>query len=116
MKRLRVLVVEDELLTAMDLEGVINEISPAVVIIKTSIASTKKVLDELFDLAFLDIEVTDGKTFEVAQILEEKNTPVVFVSGTSLEDVPNELRGVPFVRKPFRRVEIQQVLVNGLLS
>jgi hypothetical protein len=30
------------------------------------VASAKEALHEIFDLAFLDINVTNGKTFEVA--------------------------------------------------
>ncbi len=46
------------------------------------VAATKKILHEALDFAFLDVYVTDGKTFEFAQILECKHVPFVFVSGS----------------------------------
>jgi hypothetical protein len=46
------------------------------------VAATKKVLHEALDFAFLDVDVTNGKTFEVAQILEHKRVPFVFISGS----------------------------------
>jgi response regulator RpfG family c-di-GMP phosphodiesterase len=66
MKKLRVLIVEDEILIVIDLEAIIAEIFPPIVIVKTPVASTKKVLHEPFDFAFLDVDVTNGQTFEVA--------------------------------------------------
>jgi DNA-binding LytR/AlgR family response regulator len=113
MNKLRVLVVEDEIVTAMELEATIIEITAATVIIKTSVASTMKVLQETFDFVFLDIEVTNGKTFEVAQILGRKRIPFAFVSGSSPEHLPHELRVVPFIPKPFRRSEIKQALLSA---
>ena len=54
-----------------------------------------------FDAAFLDIDVLDGKTFEVAALLHERGTPFAFVSGSRPEDVPPPLRSVPFLPKPY---------------
>jgi CheY-like chemotaxis protein len=112
MEKLRVLIVEDEAVTALDLAATIAEVVPATVITKASVASTKKVLDEPFDFVFLDVDVTNGKTFEVARTLREKGVPFVFVSGSLPDDLPDELRVVPFIPKPFRRSQIEQVLTR----
>jgi DNA-binding LytR/AlgR family response regulator len=77
------------------------------------VASTKKVLHEPFDFAFLDVDVTNGKTFEVARLLGEKGVPFVFVSGASLNDLPDELRDVPFIPKPFLPSQIKQALLGS---
>src|ERR1700730_2862018 len=69
---LHILIVEDEPLVAMALEMMITEIVTAAVVVEASVAATKKVLHEALDFAFLDVDVTNGKTFEVAQILERK--------------------------------------------
>ncbi len=82
MKMLRILIVEDEPLVAMDLEIMVTEIVTAAVVVEASVAATKKVLHESLDFAFLDVDVTNGKTFEVAQILERKRVPFVFISGS----------------------------------
>jgi hypothetical protein len=71
-------------------------------VVEPSVAATKKVLHEALDFAFLDVDVTkNGKTFEVAQILEFKHVPFVFISGTPQEELPSDLRSVPFIRNPF---------------
>ena len=87
MKILRILIVEDEPVVAADLEIMVTEIVPATVVVEASVAATKKVLHEALDFAFLDVNVTDGKTFEIAQMLERKHVPFVFVSGSPQEQL-----------------------------
>jgi DNA-binding LytR/AlgR family response regulator len=109
----RILIVEDEPFTAMDLEAIVTAVVPAVVVKKASVASTKDVLDEPFDFAFLDVDVTNGKTYEIAQILGKKRVPFAFVSGSLPADLPQELRGAPFIPKPFRPREIVAALKSA---
>lgn len=54
--------------------------------IEASVAGTKKVLDEDLDFAFLDIDVTNGKTFEIAKTLERKHVPFVLPLGLGFAD------------------------------
>ena len=62
MEPLRVLLVEDEPLISMSIEELVEETVNSVVIIKTSVFETKKVLHEIFHLALLDVDVTNGTT------------------------------------------------------
>jgi DNA-binding response OmpR family regulator len=97
MKTLHILIVEDEPWIAMDLEMIIIESVTATVVVEGSVAGTKEVLHEALDFAFLDVDVTNGKTFEIARILERKH-------------VPFELRSVPFIPKPFHAAQIEHAL------
>jgi CheY-like chemotaxis protein len=106
----RVLIVEDEPMIAMDLEDTITGLIAAVVIIKSSVADTVQVLPEPFDFAFLDVDVTNGKTYAVAHALTEKRVPFAFVSGSLRHHLPVELQAVPFVSKPIDRKAIANVL------
>ena len=106
----RILIVEDEPWIAMDLETIVVELVTASVVVEGSIAGTKEVLQEALDFAFLDVEVTDGKTFEIAQILERKHVPFAFVSGSPQDQLPFELRTVPFIPKPFHAAQIESAL------
>jgi CheY-like chemotaxis protein len=99
MKTLHILIVEDEPLVAMDLEMMVTEIVTAAVVVEASVAATKKVLQEALDFAFLDVDVTNGKTFEVAQILERKHVPFVFISGSPQDQL-----------KPFHAAQIEHAL------
>jgi len=55
----------------------IIEVVTATVVIERSAAAAKKGLDEILDFAFLDVVVTNGKTFEIANILTHKHVPFV---------------------------------------
>ena len=110
MKMLNILIVEDEALVAMDLEMMITKIVPAAIVIEASVAATKKVLHEGLDFAFLDVDVTNGKTFEIAEILERKHVPFAFISGSRQDQLPFELLSVPFIPKPFYPAQIESAL------
>jgi DNA-binding LytR/AlgR family response regulator len=108
---LRILIVEDEPLVALELEMMVSDFVSAAIVVEVSVAATKKVLhqDDL-DFAFLDVDVTNGKTFELAQILGRKHVPFVFVSGSPQDQLPSGLRDVPFIPKPFFRAQIERAL------
>jgi DNA-binding response OmpR family regulator len=52
-------------------------------------------------MAILDIDVVDGKTYELARRLRRRRTPFIFVSASRREEVPAELRAAPFIAKPY---------------
>ena len=110
MKPLRILIVEDEPLLAMNLKEMVDEFVTANVVAEPSVAATKTALRKAVDFAFLDIQVTNGETFEIAHMLERKNVPFVFVSGSPQDQLPFDLRTVPFVSKPFFPAQIERVL------
>ena len=110
MKTLHILIVEDEMMVALDLEMMITELVQATVVVEASVAATKKVLHEDIDFAFLDIDVTNGKTFEIAKILERKQVPFVFISGSCQAELPFELHSAPFSPKPFCAAQIECAL------
>jgi DNA-binding LytR/AlgR family response regulator len=94
----------------LDLEAIVAAVIPAIIVKRASVASAKEVLDKPFDFAFLDVDVTNGKTYEIAQMLGEKRIPFVFASGSLPDDLPAELRDVPFIPKPFRKQQIVAAL------
>jgi hypothetical protein len=79
-------------------------------VVEGSVAATKKVLNDPLDFAFLDVDVTNGKTFEIAQMLERMRVPFVFVSCSPQDQLPLELRSVPFIPKRFREAQIERAL------
>ncbi len=111
----RVLIVEDEFFVALDLELLVHKQAPsAQVVVCSSVAEARAAAQEPFCLALLDIDVTDGKTFEVAQSLKQQGTPVVFVSASKLDEVPAALADVPFLPKPYAAPAIEQTISTAL--
>lgn len=106
----RILIVEDEPLVAMALQEMVDACVTASVVVEPSVAATKKALREPVDFAFLDVQVTNGKTYEIAHMLEGKSVPFVFVSASPQNQLPSDLQTVPFVSKPFSSAQIERLL------
>src|SRR5271166_4387694 len=109
----RVLIVEDEPMVAMDLESIVLGVIAADVVVVTSVSGARQAMAAPLDLALLDIEVTDGRTFEIARELQRNGASFVFISGAHPEAVPPDLRGAPFISKPFDRRQIERFCVNN---
>jgi two-component SAPR family response regulator len=100
MAKPRVLIVEDEVLIAMELGAIVQKALDADVLMSRSVAQAKTLIDLPVDLALLDVDVTNGKTFEVGVLLKLRQIPFVFLSGSRREHIPDELRDTPFIPKP----------------
>lgn len=110
MKPLRILILEDEPLVALDLESVVVAAAPSEVEWSPSIAAARELLANRIDFALLDIDVADGKTFEFAKHLSACGTPFAFVSSSRLDEIPPELRHATFIAKPYRARDIERVI------
>ncbi|MFN3672904.1 MAG: PAS domain-containing protein [Bosea sp. (in: a-proteobacteria)] len=112
----RILILEDELLVALDLEYLMEEnVAGAKPILAGSVAQARQAVADGIDVAILDIDVLDGKSFPLAYELQRAEVPFVFVSAAFLSDIPGDLRGAPFLRKP---VQVGQLVdfVHGALA
>ena len=110
----RVLVVEDnflmaemlcDLLTAHGCEivGPAPRLAPAM-----ELAANREI-----DGALLDINLAGEFCFPLAEMLQAKGVPFVFVTGyTDRAVVPDSLHGVPVLIKPFSPLEIASILRN----
>jgi len=78
MRTPNILILEDEVLIALDVETTLTDIEAGTV---TSIASCAEALDWLAennsDIAIIDIFLRDGECMEVADILVERGVPFV---------------------------------------
>ncbi len=89
-------------MVALDLEAILLVAADADVAVANSVKEARRVLGSAaFDAAFLDIDVLDGKTFEVAQLLVEQGTPFAFVSGACEEDVRRRFGRCPSCPSPM---------------
>ncbi|RWX77073.1 response regulator [Neorhizobium lilium] len=108
---MRVLVVEDEFLLAMNLENMLSELGHEVV----GLASNKQEALEVVDgaeIAFVDVRLSDGVTGpEIAETLKARHgVTVVFTTGNP-EMVLESRAGVGVVKKPY-----SDSIIRGALS
>lgn len=112
---MRVLVAEDEVFCAMELEEMLEDLECQVVAV---VSKTDKVLDSAIDAdcALLDVNLKGENSYSAALALQERGVPVVFVTGYShLRECPGQLAGAPRLVKPFTREKLQNVL-GGVLE
>lgn len=117
----RCLVVDDELLIALDIEQILLAAGAASV---SCLASAEEALASLrsgprFDVAVLDVLLrsTTRDSFSVAAALQLQNTPFVFLTGMRGADFrPGEFPGVPVVEKPCQPAVLVEVVLRALAA
>lgn len=107
---MRILIVEDDPLTALDLQFVAEGCGHDVVSVCDTVAKARRCIDNPLDFAFLDIDLPDGKSFELAARLAEHRVPFAFVSASTRSEVPPHLRQAPFIAKPYQHAAIRNSL------
>jgi len=107
----RILVVEDQMLIAMEIVSLLEDIGcqpvgPVGRLVTAMIAATK----EDFDAALLDVDLHGESVQPLADFLAQKGVPFAFVSGFARERLPPTLRDRPYVAKPFTHEGIKSAV------
>jgi DNA-binding response OmpR family regulator len=104
----KILLVEDQLLIAMDAEAILNDYGFHVIETATNLEDAHKfvALNDL-SLAILDINLGTGTSFQLAKELLAKDIPFAFASGyPSDEAKAHNLGHIPVISKPFGEKEL----------
>ncbi|MGE3477217.1 MAG: response regulator [Rhodospirillaceae bacterium] len=113
---LNVLLVEDEFLIALDAEEMLRELGAAnVTIAGTFEDAQKRIGEQAFDLAVLDVNLNGRKSFPLAEQLLKRGTPVVFGTGYNL--ITRQMDGYEAgvcVTKPYTAASLQRGLAAVL--
>ena len=105
---MRVLILEDDPFIAMDLQGILEGDGHDVVGAVPSVDAARAHLSDGLDSALLDVDVADGKSFAIAQELQERCIPFCFVSASLHSDIPQLLQDVQFIAKPYDEAAIRR--------
>ena len=109
----RVLVLEDSVLVAMEIEAVLAGAGYAVLGPAATVAEALQLMEtRRVDAAVLDVNLGGGETsFPVAMALRDDGTPFIFLTGYSNRAVfPPELQAVGRVAKPFQERHLLDTL------
>lgn len=109
---MRILILEDDPLIALDLQLIIEGCGHEVVHLCESLAELRCHIDDAPDFAFLDVDLPDGKSYELATRLHERRVPFAFVSGSRPGELPENLRHVSFIPKPYSHAAIRNSLAG----
>jgi CheY-like chemotaxis protein len=103
----RVLIVEDDYVTAQGLSDAIADNGFTVVgPVDTADRAVRLIDQEAPDGALLDVRLREGSSVEVARALQEHGVPFIVMSGYSRDTLPPELKKSPFVAKPMSESEL----------
>ncbi|WP_084420659.1 HWE histidine kinase domain-containing protein [Henriciella litoralis] len=113
----RILIVEDEPMTALDLEMRLSDANYDVMGPAGSLLGAKNELEHgLPDIALLDTNLRGEKSYGLAIKLRSEGVPVIFCTGyEELEDLPESLLDCPVISKPFRDEVLMSTLESALV-
>lgn len=99
----RVLILEDNLIIAMEAEEILHLVGIGQVEIASNLEqAVNAVHSDSYDFAMLDVNLGESTSFGFARLLVERGIAFGFVSGYSdTLDFPPDLRHVPLLNKPF---------------
>jgi DNA-binding response OmpR family regulator len=100
---MRILILEDEVLIAMDVEQLCRDNGAADVVVARSLAEVDPDQAALeFHAAIVDVMLDGTSTLDFARHIRERNLPFVFASGyTDLDEIFASFPGVAIVGKPY---------------
>jgi CheY-like chemotaxis protein len=108
---LRVLVVEDEMLVAAMLEGMIadlgHELAGSAARLDQALALARS---ETFDFAVLDVNLDGEEIYPVAEALAARGIPFAFCTGYGPRRLPAPHRSRPILHKPFQQRDLEQIV------
>jgi CheY-like chemotaxis protein len=99
---LRILLLEDEYLIAMDVELLCRENGAAEIVTKRSLEELEQ-MDGFdgFDVAVVDLVLAGASTLPFAERLRKKNVPFIFASGYADERLASAFPDIRTVSKPY---------------
>jgi CheY-like chemotaxis protein len=113
----RILVVEDEMLVLMNIEYLLADLGCESVTAAATVDQALALLEaQVFDAAVLDVNLNGCESYPVADALEARGVPFAFSTGYSGEDMRDEFRDRPVLRKPYQREGLVQILTSLLDS
>lgn len=109
---LRVLIVEDELLVAMELEDLLGGLGCRVVEAAPTVGRALRAVErQQPDVAVLDVNLHGERVTPVAEALREHGVPYVLVTGYGRERLhEGALREAPCLAKPVSRQQIASAI------
>lgn len=111
LKGVRVLLVEDQMIVAMQIEDILQAAGCKVVgPVGTLEAAIAMARDEPLDAAVLDVNLDGDKVYPAAEELHSRGIPFILATGYGEQTLPEKWRYRPRLSKPFRREQLEQLL------
>jgi len=110
----RIIIVEDSVLLALELEAGLTEAGAKVVGVASDLEEALKLADTPFDVAVLDANLNGTPVTPVAELLRARGTPFIFATGYGDAAPAPEGFDAPVVRKPYNVAQIATAVAEAL--
>jgi CheY-like chemotaxis protein len=115
LKGLRVLVVEDEALVALQLEDMLHELGCSIVGPASRVGQALALLGgQPVDAAVLDLNVAGELVYPVADVLASRSLPYIFATGYGASGLTEPYRSRPVLQKPFLQSQLRDAMLHSL--
>lgn len=116
LKGARVLIVEDAVLLALELETGLAEAGATVIGPAYELEEAMALLDQPIDAAVLDANLNGRSVIPVAEALAARKTPFVFATGYGEAGGPGGFDAAPVIRKPYDVMQVAAAVAELLRS
>jgi light-regulated signal transduction histidine kinase (bacteriophytochrome)/CheY-like chemotaxis protein len=109
-----VLVVEDNLFIALDVEDMLRSLGAGKVVLANSIAEARTAMSgEKFSFALLDVNLGSDNSLPIARSLIASGVPFAFGTGYGEAlPLPETMANTPIVSKPYHRVALMKAFIG----
>lgn len=108
---MRVLVVEDEMLIALEIGEILESLGHEVVAMASRLDQAMEIAGNLeFDVAILDMNLAGELSLPLARQLLRDGLPFVFATGYTLREITGEFADAVTIAKPFSEGELSRAL------
>lgn len=111
---LSVLIVEDEPLIALQIAQWLRQEGCEIVGPAASVGEALELMTTIdFNAALLDVDLNGARSFPIADLLRETETPFGFLSGFGASELPLRFRSSPLLSKPLCPRELRSFIVEA---
>lgn len=107
----RILIVEDEMVVAMLLEDMLEDLGYQVAATAARESEALAAIAAIeIDAAILDVNLNGKRSYPIADALIERGIPLVFATGYGAGSLEHDYRDHPLLSKPFRISDLGNML------
>ena len=111
----KVLVVEDEMMIAMLIEDMLEELGCELIGPASKVERALELIaSETIEIALLDVNLDGQATDAVAYELQRKGVPFVFATGYGATGVPKQHNDRAVLQKPFQKTDLATALFRAI--
>ena len=114
----KIFIVEDETLVLFNLEDILADLGCTIIGQAMALPEAQRLAAEIEmpDAAILDVNIGGVQVFPAAQILAERQVPILFATGYGREGLPEEWQDWPVIVKPYTQHDVAEALKRLLAA